>query len=79
MLDLARIIGEITHLLSMFSEWKIVHCWHESNRCADFLASMGSSLSVQLSTVLLASSPEGIRLLLLGDAMGVEVLRVARV
>ncbi|KAF7838223.1 ribonuclease H [Senna tora] len=69
-------LKDIRILTKSFRGCVVNHRWREANRCADYLASLGTSCNS--ARVIIETPPADLKLLLLSDVMGIQLPRVVR-
>ncbi|KAF7815494.1 ribonuclease H [Senna tora] len=73
LMEVADLIEEILLLVSQLDGFRVKHRWRETNSCADFLANLGASSSLERQILL--HPPAGMESLLLADCLGIQVPR----
>ena len=68
------LVDDCRHLLSQLPQVRFKHCFREANRCADFLARLGSNQAIDFHV--LSSPPVDIMDLLMADANGLYLSRL---
>ena len=75
--DYATIVADCKQLLSQIPQVKVSHCYREANRCADALARLGYSTS--LNVMFFNSPPPNVLNVFLSDLYGLSQIRLCPV